>query len=332
MRGLAVLLQGALVGLLLAQSPGGAPAGGAGARPTVPAALALPAEGPAVVPQPLSPAAEAALVERQRASAQEASRAVGHRVALLEDEHFIFLSDLPAGARRQVMGWLGGLYRNLDRIFAAGRQRMRLWDGKLVVAVFLRRADYLKFALKLQGQEGAIFAGGYFQPQMEPASGAMTASVVVPMPESGKESLARLRSVLVHEVTHAFLYYWLRPGRTPLWLHEGTAVHMQAVADPKDPEVRSLRRLAKGLARGGGGYPVVLAAEGVMPQGGADTAGYAQALAMTETLLAASTPRYVTFIRLMKEGTAQKEALARTFGWSYDALDAYWRRYVRKEY
>ena len=56
------------------------------------------------------------------------------------------------------------------------------------------------------------------------------------------EALARLRSILVHECTHAFLYYWLRPGRTPLWLHEGTAVHMQAVADPKDADSGILPR------------------------------------------------------------------------------------------
>lgn len=330
MRGSFLLLAG-LLGVLVGVGSG-EPAGGSEVGCSAPALVPLPAGGPPQVPPPLSPAAEAALVARQRALAREASAAVGHPVALLEDEHFIFLSDLPAGARREVIGWLGALYRNLDRIFAAERQGMRLWDGKLVVAVFLRRADYLKFALKLQGQEAAVFAGGYFQPQMEPASGAMTASVVVPMPGRGNEALARLRSILVHECTHAFLYYWLRPGRTPLWLHEGTAVHMQAVADPKDAEVRSLRRLAKRLARGEGGYHVALVAEGVIPRGGGDTAGYAQALAMTETLLAAGTARYVAFIRLMKEGVPQKEALARTFGWSYDDLERNWRRYAVKNY
>jgi len=284
------------------------------------------------VPPPLSEAQEAYLLSRQRALAEEASAAVGHPVALLEDEHFIFLSDLPAAARRKVMGWLGALYRNLDRIFLASKEDMRMWDGKLVVVVFRFRADYLKFALKVQGQQAAVFAGGYFQPAREPTTGGMTAMVVVPLPEKGKDLLLQLRSVLVHECTHAFLYYWKRPGRTPLWLHEGTAIHMQAVADPKDPQTRALRRLAKQSAARRGGYPITFATEGLMPQSGSDSVGYAQALAMTEMLLAADTRRYVRLVRLMKEGVPQKEALAQAFTWSYHTFDVNWRKYARTKY
>jgi len=333
------LLLAALAAALAAQTPPVQPPTGASrsgavverrapAAPGMPLALA----GPERVPPPLVAAQQEELLSRQRALAEEASDAVGHPVALREDDHFIFLSDLPRDDQRKVMGWLGTLYGSLDRIFLASKEKMRLWDGKLVVAVFTRRADYLKFALKLQGEQAAVLAGGYFRPQMGPFSGAMTASVVVPLPEGGKQSLLRLRSVLVHECTHAFLYYWKRPGRTPLWLHEGTAVHMQAVADPKDPEVRALRRWAKHVAGSGEGYPIVQATEGLMPQQGSDTAGYAQAVAMTETLLSADTRRYVRFVRLMKEGVPQKEALARAFGWSYDTLDKNWRKYARAKY
>ena len=295
-------------------------------------ATAQVADRPESEPPSLSAAQQAELLSQQRSLAEEASTAVGHQVKLLEDEHFIFLSDLPAASRRKVMGWLGTLYRNLDRIFLVSKEEMRMWDGKLLVVVFRERNDYLKFALKLEGEQAALFAGGYFRPRQEPTTGAMTASVVVPVPEAGKDSLLRLRSVLVHECTHAFLYYWRRPGRTPLWLHEGTAVHMQVVADPKDPQVRALRRCARNLAQGGEGYPLALATEGLMPQGGSDTNGYAQALAMTETLLAADTKRYVRFVRLMKEGMAQKEALEQAFGWSYERFDENWREYARKEY
>ncbi len=284
------------------------------------------------VPPSLSAAQQAELISRQRSLAEEASTVVGHQVKLLEDEHFIFLSDLRAGSRRKVMDWLDALYRNLDRIFLVSKEEMRMWDGKLLVVVFRQRSDYAKFALKLEGPQAVLFAGGYFRPRQEPTTGAMTASVVVPVPEAGKRSLLRLRSVLVHECTHAFLYYWRRPGRTPLWLHEGTAVHMQVVADSKDPQVRALRRCARGLAESGEGYALALAVEGLMPQGSSDTNGYAQALAMTETLLAADTKRYVRFVRLMKEGTAQKEALKQAFGWSYERFDKNWREYARKEY
>jgi hypothetical protein len=287
--------------------------------------------GPERIPPPLSEAQEDYLLSRQRALTEEASAAVGHSVELLEDEQFIFLSDLPAASRRKVMGWLGALYRNLDRIFLASKEDMRMWDGKLVVVVFFRRADYLEFALTLQGQQAAVFAGGYFQPAYDPASRAMTATVVVPLPEE-EDRLLRLRSVLVHECTHAFLYYWKRPGRTPLWLHEGTAVHMQAVADPKDPQTRALRQWGKQAAADGEGYPITFATEGLMPQSGSDSVGYGQALAMTETLLAADTKRYVRFVRLMKEGVPQKEALAQAFNWSYDTFDRNWRRYARTKY
>ncbi len=284
------------------------------------------------VPPSLSAAQQAELISRQRSLAEEASTVVGHQVTLLEDEHFIFLSDLPAGSRRKVMGWLDALYRNLDRIFLVSKEEMRMWDGKLLVVVFRRRSDYAKFALKVEGPQAVLFAGGYFRPRQEPTTGGMTASVVVPVPEAGKRSLLRLRSVLVHECTHAFLYYWRRPGRTPLWLHEGTALHMQVVADSKNPQVRALRRCARDLAQSGEGYAMAVAVEGLMPQGSSDTNGYAQALAMTETLLAADTKRYVRFVRLMKEGTAQKEALKQAFGWSYERFDKNWREYARKEY
>lgn len=136
----------------------------------------------------------------------------------------------------------------------------------------------------------------------------------------------------MHECTHAFLYYWKRPGRTPLWLHEGTAVHMQAVADPKDPQTRTLRRWAKQTAAGSEGYAIDFATEGLMPQSGSDSVGYGQALAMTEMLLAADSKRYVRFIRLMKEGVPQKEALAQAFNWSYDTFDRNWRKYARTKY
>ena len=288
--------------------------------------------GPKEVPPPLAPAQAAELLRRQRNLVQEVSQAVGHPVQLLEDDHFIFLSDLPAGPRRQVLGWLKTLYGHLDRIFAASQNQERMWDGKLVVAVFGRRADYLKFALKLQDQQAAIFAGGHFHPQQDPTTKGLTASVAVPLPGEGPEALKHLRSILVHEVTHAFLYFWKRPGRTPLWLHEGTAMHMQSVADREDPYVGGLRRTARLVVDSGAGYPVELATEGLMPSRGDDTEGYAQALAMTEMLLAADSERYVRFVRLMKEGKPQKEALAEAYGWSYATLEKNWRAYVRQEY
>jgi len=292
----------------------------------------MPMGGPVKVPRPLAPEEEARLLASQRALQEKASTLLGHRVRLLEDDQFIFLSDLPRPARKKIMGWLAALYRHLDRIFLADKEDMRMWDGKLLVVVLARRQDYQQFALTLARTEGAAFADGYFQPQQELGSGAMTASVVVPMPEKGKDSLVRLRGTLVHECTHAFLYFWRRPGRTPLWLHEGTAVHMQAVAQPADSGVKTFRMVARGLAENDTGQPIGFAAEGLMPASGEDYTGYAQALAMTETLLAADAERYVRFIRLMKNGTAQKEALEQSFGWSYDTLDAHWRRYARKEY
>ncbi len=287
--------------------------------------------GPDEVPPALSPAETAALLARQRGLAEVASEAVGHPVQLLEDDHFIFLSDLSQGQRRQVMGSLQALYRHLDRIFLASRNQERMWDGKLVVVVLARRADYLKYALKLHEQPSAVFAGGYFHPEPDAVSGGLTASVVVPLPEE-EDSLGRLQPVLVHETTHAFLYFWKRPGRTPLWLHEGTAVHMQAMADTDDPQVKALRQVARTLAGRGEGYPILFATEGLMPRGGADTEGYAQALAMTEMMLAADSKRYVRFVRLMKEGQPQKEALVQAYGWGYDALEKNWRRYARREY
>jgi hypothetical protein len=292
----------------------------------------MPMGGPTVIPPALSPEQEKTLLERQRALQEKASNLIGHRVELLEDENFILMSDLPGSSRKQMLQWLKALYLHLDRIFAVSRENMRLWDGKLLVVVLARRQDYQRFASVITRAGGVAFAEGYFQPQFERSSGAMTASVVLPVPADEKRAVARLQSALVHECAHAFLYFWGRPGRTPLWLHEGTALHMQAVARPDDPGVKAFRRAAHKLAEDDEGQPIELAAEGLMPASAEDGLGYAQALAMTETLLAADPKRYVRFVKAMKEGTPQKQALEQAFGWSYHTFDVQWRRFARKEY
>ncbi len=264
-------------------------------------------------------AAEAAKVlAEQRRRGEAASTLLGRAVRTFESEHFIVHTTFSDADGEKIPGMAEAAYERFVKALDA-RAGEFCWTGKVVVYVLAGGEEFMTFSREAHGVEGGTTA--YFR-----ASDAQ-AELVIPRNDTGDH----FEQDLTHEATHVLLHFYRVPGSVPPWLHEGLAQTLEFQAFPKCRErTEAQERVKKGLEDNEAVGLVRLVKE-ARPASSSDLTGYAYSWSVVDNLLTSRPDEMRAFVRQLKDGTTQEEAVQKAFRTSLEALEAWWLKQVRKE-
>gem|GEM_PF-6362366 len=265
-----------------------------------------------------------AIIKAQKAQGFLANRKLGTELQGIETPHFIIFSDFSSQERKKQAETAEVLYHSFDNVFKITANRDKMWDGKCVLYLFTRKEDFLKFAKRYDYYD-ASQSGGYFRIEQ----GQVRVVLYHPPPGHPRS----IEETLVHETAHVFLHFYRKVVAIPKWLDEGLAEYFRFEYNPKSPEKKHYMSVISSKVKKRDNRSAKKMMTRTNPSGPDDIEGYATAWSMVEFLLTYNKHRFVHFVKLVKEGMGQEEALRKSYGgWNYRKFEAAWRDYVTKEY
>jgi hypothetical protein len=265
-----------------------------------------------------------AIIKAQKVQGFLANKKLGTKLKGIETRHFIIFSDFPSAERAKQAETAEYLYRSFDNVFKITVNRDKLWDGKCLLFLFEKQEDFVKFAKSFDYYD-ASQSGGYFYIE------GNQVRVTLYRPPPGQ--FRKLEEILVHETAHAFLHFYRKVVAIPKWLDEGLAEYFRFEYNPESPEKKFYMALVRNKVKKKENRSAWMMMTVTNPTGPEDVEGYATAWSMVDFLLKYDKPRFVYFVKLVKEGVRQEEALRKSYGgWNYVRFEAAWKNYVSKEY
>lgn len=230
-------------------------------------------------------------VEELRAFSKKAEQQLGIGLKLYESERFMLLTDTDPENIAELAKVLAGAYRQIASLLEEDPDG-NLFVGKLLVVLFDRRVDYVRFQHAMhqtdaRGTEGMCHGFG---------NGHAHIALIE------RATLKQTAHVLIHELTHAFLHRYHGPGVLPDWVNEGLAEHLAHTLQPPPGSSLMLKsRLALDGKRGLG--------EGFFESENLAAWQYDIAGALTGYLINRGKHVYPAFVRSLKDGALPEEAL-----------------------
>ena len=261
---------------------------------------------------------EAAIVAHQKGRLGRINEGLSLRLRTSETPHFLVFSDADTKVTSRFVKWSEALYDSLRERFGIPK-RQRIWHGKCIVLVFRGRAEFNGYARTFDRHDAGR-AGAYFAVEGHGPDGPHLVHMAFPLDQRDDR---RLQELLAHEGTHAFFEVYRKPGRLPLWLHEGLAEYMTTVNDRalRGAKWPAAERAAKSRA----------SLRGLFAREAGETLSlgeYAAAFTLVDLLLDAGRDRFRLFIDGLKDGQPQDAALRATYGFDLRELERRWHDYV----
>ena len=259
-----------------------------------------------------------ALVAEQKKRLPAINAKLGTQMFPIETPHFLIFSDADVPTTRTFIQWCEPLYAALSSQFGVGPTD-RAWDGKCILLLFKRSADFAAYARVFDEDADMGNYGGYFFSEGFVPTGPRLTHIVIPIDKTG--SPLRQQEVFVHEGTHAFFHAYCGDIDLPYWLAEGLAEYMTAL---NNPAMRGKKRWpAVNVARSGKSVQHVIGG-----QSGAKLAheDYAVSYTLVDCLISADRVRFRKFVDLLKEKNSQEEALNAAYGFGAEELEKRWRQ------
>ena len=269
----------------------------------------------------LSATRRAALVGDIKAFfARRLPQGVGAGIELIETDHFLLWSDLPALERQALAQWCETMYRALCLQFQFSTEGS-VFLGKCPIFCFRSKARFLNFAKRFDGHSGtgsigytrSIVRSGYVH-------------VVLYRQGATPPDRDRFLSTLVHEASHAFLHRVHRPVLIPHWINEGYADWVaERVLEDRCVAGENANLLAWQYVRYD--WPI---AELLRSTGPIGVHQYALAHSVVAFLASTDSAALGALIRGLKERMTFAQALSAAYGgMTLEALDEGWRASIR---
>ena len=284
------------------------PASGAATRPA-----SRPASGPAPAATylPVTPAQRVANEIRAGKLADRTREAVASELRLLETAHFLIYTNRAKTSDRFLTTYCESLYRSLRRrLHVPGGTP--IWAGKCPVFLFATEDQYENFCRDVADRGTPTGSGHY----------AVTGDFVYLAIRAAK-STTRIREVLAHEATHAFLSRYVSTRPLPKWVNEGLAEHVAATMVP-------------GCAAAHRWLPAVRLAltrnkdvSSVLRDVRLDSFDYGIAQSFVRFLIERSPTRFMRLVRRLKAGRDTAGALADSFVMTEERFLAAWGAWAR---
>jgi hypothetical protein len=259
-----------------------------------------------------------ALVTQQKKRCELISKALATKFRLTETLHYLIMSDTDPAVTAQFQTWCEALYNHLF-IQLGFPPAQHVWDGKCMLVLMAKRATFLQYA-RMFDHHDATTAGAYFAVDGWPEGQPQLVHVIIPTEEHNPR---RLQELFAHEGTHAFFELYKKPGRLPLWLHEGLAEYMTIVND------RTLKPMkwtaAVRIVQKNQPIDALFALRVGDPFSMDD---YSVATTVVDYLLKSSRVQFKNLIDTLKDGKEPEVALKAAYGFGFSELTRRWRVYV----
>ena len=178
---------------------------------------------------------EAAIVVQEKKRLDVFNKELKVTMQMKETPHYLLFSCAPDKETQLFTTWCENLYSNLCRQFEITASE-HLWNGKCLLLLFQTKDQYKAYAKTFDRVPNNIDkTSGYFlwECREVPGTDSKTLPQLVHICIPVEKRIPQdLQSVFAHEATHAFFEMYRKPGRLPLWLHEGVAVYMEVVNEP----------------------------------------------------------------------------------------------------
>ncbi len=271
---------------------------------------------------------EAAIVTQEKKRLDFFNKELKVTFRMSETTHYLLFSCAPEKETQLFNTWCENLYSNLCRQFEIGATD-HLWDGKCLIMLFDTKERFKDYAEKYDHCSTHIEkAAGYFLWECREVPGTDSKTlpqlVHICIPVGDKPIPQMLQSVFAHEATHAFFEMYRKPGRLPLWLHEGVAVYMQVVNEP--------------LMRGGQlklAKDYIAANKSLKPMfdntlDDLTEEQYGVAYSLVETLIGQGGGKFKQFVIKLKDGEKVDAAMKAAYGFDTAGLEKQWRDALAK--
>ncbi len=263
----------------------------------------------------------------------EEIKKIGGTWRMIETKHYYCFSNVPEPKHKIIAQWNEQLYDRLC-VVLKHKEGDKLWNNKMPIYYFEKFGQFQHFAAEIDQSPGAAYSGGYFAAQ------GRDVHICIPfMTErfnSEKRADRMARNTLHHECTHAFLQLTGEDVSLTRWLHEGMAQFIEFWYDRENneegrennPERKDrIAFVNQSIARGG--VPTWEKMK-MRPMGGTDIEGYAWAWTKLEFLYRNfDNQKLPQFIRLIKAGKTEEDAMQQTFGFSSQKLEEVYGTWVK---
>jgi hypothetical protein len=270
---------------------------------------------------------QAAILAQEKTRLDTINKELKVTMKVKETPHYLIFSCAPDKETQLFTSWCENLYANLCRQFEITTSE-HLWDGKCLLMLFETKDQY-KANAKAFDRFGTNIdkTSGYFLwecrevPGMDPRTLPQLVHICIPVE---KRIPQELQAVFAHEATHAFFEMYRRPGRLPLWLHEGLATYMEVVNEPMTRAYRL--HLAKDYADTGKSLVPMLTGklDDLTPE------QYGVAYTLVEDLISLGGPKFKKFVINLKDGQEVDAAMKGAFGFDTVAFEKQWREGLSK--
>ncbi|MEW6358226.1 MAG: DUF1570 domain-containing protein [Planctomycetota bacterium] len=237
-----------------------------------------------------------------------------------ETDHYIYHSTMSPAVTKKISNGCEDLYKKMTKTFEVGKGDL-LWAGKCIVNLFEEPNQFAEFAVKIDGFDDAITknVGGYFSHR------GRFVHIAIPKTEQGGKGF---ESTLIHEGAHAFLQLFNEDVFIKPWIHEGVAQYFEYKCFPNDPEWR-YKKMAIGSER-------MLLADlraadtFITPDAAKMSRYYAFSWSALDFMIRANPKKFVKFIRALKKGKSEEEAIEEGFGCTMREFEQSWVTQMRK--
>jgi hypothetical protein len=241
---------------------------------------------------------------------------------LVETEHFLIFSAWNRFNDAGLSDVCERMYWRLTQQFElpAGES---VWIGKLPIYIFWEPAHYARFTEEVDGSGkiDAVMAhvNGYH------ANRGPFAYVVInglsAFATNQEQARSRFYHVLVHEGTHAFLHRYVSDRSMPLWIEEGLADFIAASLVPESEANRSYIRASKSAL-----HDPAMLTQVLEKKKDLTPTEYGLAHSLVRLLVQQDRVAMTRFLRLMKIGRSESEALMNAYHMSNDDLIRTWKK------
>lgn len=245
----------------------------------------------------------AGILEKQKNFLQSIQDSFAARnMKIYESEHFFFVSDCPPMIANECTKYLELAYQELCKIFSLSEKKM-VWHGKCPVIAFVNEMDYRQYeqdstsaGLCHMGGDGDVYVTTFFGDV------------------SRMEKRWNFIQVMVHEMTHGFVWRYKARGNPPTWLNEGIAEFVSAYV------VKPARSVAVKVQHGNVRMQQTQSVGGLMQLKRLEAWQYGSACSLVAFMIQQKPAGIGEMLELIKEGAEWENALQKVYQCSANQL------------
>lgn len=260
---------------------------------------------------------------------QWATRAkeIAPAIHLIQTPNFQIYSAWPGSDDDALREIYGKLYQSLCRQFDID-PREQVWAGRLPVFAFWEKEQFAKFSIDIVDvpPHVANHAGGYAGTRAT-SQGLFHYVVLGPVQQPGMskaEAKIWFFELLVHESCHAFMSRFIREITIPNWVEEGLAETMAGTLVPGSRAADNFKNASKFAVRENMSVNNIFDVKNIP----LNPYAYGVAQSLVRYLIHVDRQKFIQFVKVLKEGKTDQEALHAVYGWTREQMVTSWRQAI----